>query len=157
MYSIGYTEGGITILSSVFAKLLSYPALMLRLSLRELVPKASHRRRESYYLELFSNGDMEARNVLIERNLRLVAPIIKKYYTLVRRSTISFPSVTIGLIKVHLHLQARQGVRLATYASRCIENEYSGNFAASGNPPGIFPSRTPSTPTGRATASRLWT
>lgn len=67
-------------------------------------------------------GDMEARNQLIEHNLRLVAHIIKKYYSSVRDQDDLISIGTIGLIKAVSTFDYTKGIRLATYASRCIEN-----------------------------------
>jgi len=78
---------------------------------------------EQYYIERYRNGDEEAKNILIERNLRLVAHIVKKYSTS-GRDTDDFISIgTIGLIKAITTFDASKGTRLATYAARCIENE----------------------------------
>ena len=74
---------------------------------------------EAKYLERFFNGDQEARNVLIERNLRLVAHIAKKYEN--NKDLISIG--TIGLIKAVDSYKQNHKTKLATYASRCIENE----------------------------------
>ena len=68
------------------------------------------------------NSDMEARNLLIEHNLRLVAHIIKKYYSNVRDQDDLISIGTIGLIKAVNTFDYEKGTRLATYASRCIEN-----------------------------------
>lgn len=78
---------------------------------------------EKYYLELAAQGDLEARNVLIERNLRLVAHIMKKYYAQTADHEDLISIGTIGLIKGISTFDATKGVRLATYAARCIENE----------------------------------
>lgn len=111
-------------LFSTFAMLLSYPFLMLRLSgSANSFPKPLSAKEEQEYLERFSAGDMEARNILIERNLRLVAHIIKKYYTQTSDQDDLISIGTIGLIKGISTYKADKGVRLATYASRCIENE----------------------------------
>ena len=77
---------------------------------------------ERKYLRLFKEGDMDARNVLIERNLRLVAHIVKKYSASVRDSDDLISIGTIGLIKAIGTFDNAKGTRLATYASRCIEN-----------------------------------
>ena len=69
------------------------------------------------------NGDMEARNQLVEHNLRLVAHIIKKYYTQADNQEDLISIGTIGLIKAVNTFRADRGIKLATYASRCIENE----------------------------------
>ena len=78
---------------------------------------------ERQYLELCAKGDLDARNVLVERNLRLVAHIIKKYYTQAEEQEDLISIGTIGLIKAMNTFKADKGIRLATYASRCIENE----------------------------------
>ena len=76
---------------------------------------------EKYYLQRYQEGDSEARNILIEHNLRLVAHIIKKYYQ--NEDIDDLISIgTIGLIKGINTYKPDKGVRLATYASRCIEN-----------------------------------
>ena len=88
-----------------------------------LFPEPLTQEEEKEYLEKYMNGDDEARNVLIERNLRLVAHICKKYNipNLEIEDLISIG--TIGLIKGINTFNLEKGVRLATYASRCIENE----------------------------------
>lgn len=78
---------------------------------------------EKMYLEMFKNGSEEARNILIERNLRLVAHIVKKY-NLTGSDCDDLISIgTIGLIKAISSFDRNKGTRLATYAARCIENE----------------------------------
>ena len=77
---------------------------------------------EKYYLALSAKGDLEARNVLIERNLRLVAHIMKKYYTQVSDQEDLISIGTIGLIKGITTFDVSKGARLATYAARCVEN-----------------------------------
>ena len=75
---------------------------------------------ESYYLQKAKAGDLSARNILVEYNLRLVAHIVKKYQT-GNRSTEDLISIgTIGLINTY---DTDKGSKLVTYASRCIENE----------------------------------
>ena len=78
---------------------------------------------ERKYVDLWLSGDIEARNVLIEHNLRLVAHIIKKYYTQADDADDLISIGTIGLIKGINTYRPEKGVRLATYASRCCENE----------------------------------
>ena len=78
---------------------------------------------ERQYLELCAKGDLDARNMLVERNLRLVAHIIKKYYVQSEEQEDLISIGTIGLIKAVNTFKADKGIRLATYASRCIENE----------------------------------
>lgn len=78
---------------------------------------------EQLYIRLCKDGDMDARETLIERNLRLVAHIVKKYNTNEREIDDLISIGTIGLIKAIDTFDAEKGIRLATYASRCIENE----------------------------------
>jgi RNA polymerase sporulation-specific sigma factor len=78
---------------------------------------------EEIYLERLKNGDEEAKNILIERNLRLVAHIIKKYSSTGKDHDDLISIGTIGLIKAITTFDASKGTRLATYAARCIENE----------------------------------
>ena len=85
---------------------------------------------EKDYLERCAQGDLDARNVLVERNLRLVAHIIKKYYTQFEDQEDLISIGTIGLIKAVNTFRADKGIRLATYASRCIENEILMYFRA---------------------------
>ena len=85
-------------------------------------PKPLSEAEEKYYLKLAAEGDMEARNVLIERNLRLVAHIMKKYYAVTSDQEDLISIGTIGLIKGISTFDASKGARLATYAARCVEN-----------------------------------
>ena len=85
-------------------------------------PKPLSAAEEKQYLERYAAGDLEARNVLIEHNLRLVAHIMKKYYTQTRDQEDLISIGTIGLIKGISSYKPDKGVRLATYAARCIEN-----------------------------------
>ena len=85
-------------------------------------PRPLSAKEERYYLDLAAQGDLEARNVLIERNLRLVAHIMKKYYTQTSDQEDLISIGTIGLIKGITTFDASKGTRLATYAARCVEN-----------------------------------
>lgn len=78
---------------------------------------------EAYYFSRFKEGDLNARNTLIEYNLRLVAHIVKKYQTGNRNTEDLISIGTIGLIKAINTYDTKKGSRLVTYASRCIENE----------------------------------
>ena len=78
---------------------------------------------ERHYLDLASKGDLDARNILIERNLRLVAHIMKKYYAQSSDQEDLISIGTIGLIKGITTFDMGKGARLATYAARCVENE----------------------------------
>ena len=95
----------------------------LRLSGGGSFPKPLSAAEEREYLRRYAQGDQEARDVLIERNLRLVAHIIKKYYTQSADQEDLISIGTIGLIKGISSFDPEKGARLATYAARCIENE----------------------------------
>lgn len=86
-------------------------------------PKPLSAEEERHYLELSSQGDLEARNILVERNLRLVAHVMKKYYAQTADQEDLISIGTIGLIKGITTFDASKGARLATYAARCVENE----------------------------------
>ena len=86
-------------------------------------PKPLSAEEERYYLERSSQGDMEARNILVERNLSLVAHVMKKYYAQTSDQEDLISIGTIGLIKGITTFDASKGARLATYAARCVENE----------------------------------
>ena len=90
-------------------------------------PKPLSEEEETRYLDRYKNGDTQARNILIEHNLRLVAHVAKKYTAGGCFSSIDFDDIvsigTIGLIKGIDSFNTDKNVRLATYAARCIENE----------------------------------
>lgn len=86
-------------------------------------PKPLTKEEEAYYLKRSAQGDVDARNVLIERNLRLVAHIMKKYYAQTADQEDLISIGTIGLIKGIESFDPTKGARLATYAARCVENE----------------------------------
>ena len=100
----------------------------LRLSGSGSFPKPLTAAEEALWLERFARGDAEARNVLIERNLRLVAHIVKKYYTQSVDQEDLISIGTIGLIKGISSFDPSKGAKLATYAARCIENEILMHF-----------------------------
>ncbi|MCI8272979.1 MAG: RNA polymerase sporulation sigma factor SigK [Clostridia bacterium] len=85
---------------------------------------------EQKYLEKLSNGDEEARNILIERNLRLVAHVCKKYNSSNIDPDDLISIGTIGLIKGINSFKVEKGARLSTYVSRCIDNEILMHFRA---------------------------
>lgn len=93
-------------------------------------PKPLSAKEEAYYLERSAQGDLEARNILVERNLRLVAHILKKYYANVSDQDDLISIGTIGLIKAISTFDHTKGARLATYAGRCIQNEILMHFRA---------------------------
>ncbi len=86
-------------------------------------PRPLSAKREKELLQQSRSGDMQARNILIEHNLRLVAHIVKKYYSACDEQEDLISIGTIGLIKAVSTFKSDKGIRLATYASRCIENE----------------------------------
>lgn len=88
-----------------------------------LFPEPLSQEEEKNCLERLKNGDEEARNILIERNLRLVAHVSKKYATTNIEQDDLISIGTIGLIKGINSFDATKNIRLATYAARCIENE----------------------------------
>lgn len=85
-------------------------------------PKPLTEEEERHYLDLSAQGDVEARNILVERNLRLVAHIMKKYYAQTSDQEDLISIGTIGLIKGISTFDPSKGARLATYAARCVEN-----------------------------------
>ena len=86
-------------------------------------PKPLTPEEEQHYLTRAQSGDLEARNILIERNLRLVAHVMKKYYAQTADQEDLISIGTIGLIKGITTFDGSKGARLATYAARCVENE----------------------------------
>ena len=86
-------------------------------------PPALSKDEENRFLELCKKGDMEARGKLIEHNLRLVAHVVRKYYT-ANKNTEDLISVgTIGLVKAVDSYNLSSGTKFATYAAKCIQNE----------------------------------
>lgn len=78
---------------------------------------------EQYYMQKYIEGDLEAKHILIERNLRLVAHVLKKYQSLDEDMEDLISIGTIGLIKAVVTFNPQKNNRLGTYAARCIENE----------------------------------
>ena len=116
-------------LSTTFMLLLSSAIVMLRLGDNaSSFPRPLKPAEEEEYVRRMREGDLEARNILIEHNLRLVMHIIKKYYTTSADAEDLVSIGTIGLIKGVSTFQPDRGVRLATYTSRCIENEILMHF-----------------------------
>lgn len=117
------------LLESVWILLFNSLLLMLRIAPGDSFPKPLRREEEKEYLDRWLDGDLEARNILVEHNLRLVAHIVKKYYQ--NGDADDLISIgSIGLIKGINTYRPDKGVRLATYASRCIENEILMAFRA---------------------------
>ena len=110
-------------LQTAFMLLMSSAFLMLKLGTGTgSFPKPLRAEEEREYIEKSIAGDTNARNKLIEHNLRLVAHIIKKYYTMTDDQDDIISIGTIGLIKGVSTYRPDKGVKLATYASKCIEN-----------------------------------
>ena len=89
-------------------------------------PKPLNENEEKIYLDRLKDGDVEAKRVLVERNLRLVAHIVKKYSSNYQNSKEMDDLIsigTIGLIKAIDSFDTNKGIRLATYAAKCIDNE----------------------------------
>ena len=93
-------------------------------------PKPLPEKKEREYLLRMKNGDRNARNILVEHNLRLVAHIIKKYYGKQNEQDDLVSIGTIGLIKAVDTFNPDKNIRLSSYASRCIENEILMHFRA---------------------------
>lgn len=110
-------------LYSALMLMMSSAFLMLRLNPGSSFPKPLTAEEERDALGRWKSGDEAARDLLIERNLRLVAHITKKYYAQCDDTDDLISIGTIGLIKAINTYNADKNVRLATYASRCIENE----------------------------------
>lgn len=113
------------LLSAITTKMLY---LILHIENAGSFPKPLSAKEEKKALEQMASGDTEAKNRLIEHNLRLVAHIIKKYYSNYSDQEDLISIGTIGLIKGINSFDYTKGTRLATYASRCIENEILMHF-----------------------------
>ena len=110
-------------LSAAVFLLLGSMLCALRLDQPGSFPKPLSAKEERIYLQRAAQGDLNARNILIERNLRLVAHIMKKYYSQSADQEDLLSIGTIGLIKGIETFDTSKGARLATYAARCVENE----------------------------------
>ena len=110
-------------LESAFILLMKSFVLMLRIAPGDSFPRPLSKAEEEECLARWAEGDWEARNTLVEHNLRLVAHIIKKYYAAAADQEDLISIGTVGLIKGVSTYRPDKNVRLATYASRCIENE----------------------------------
>ena len=110
-------------LSAAALLMLGSMLFSLRLDQPGSFPKPLSQKEEREYLERAVKGDLTARNILIERNLRLVAHIMKKYYAQTADQEDLISIGTIGLIKAIETFDLEKGARLATYAARCVENE----------------------------------
>lgn len=115
------------LLSSVLDSLLMFS---LHIDNRNVFPKPLSKKEEEECFIKMKEGDQSAKNKLIEHNLRLVAHIIKKYYSSLKDQDELISIGTIGLIKAVSTFDYLKGNRFATYASRCIENEILMHFRA---------------------------
>ena len=111
---------GEKMIESAFLLLMNSLFFMLRISPGDSFPKPLSQEEERGYLERCANGDLEARNKLVEHNLRLVAHIMKKYYTQAEDIDDLISIGTIGLIKGINTYKADKGVKLATYVDRTL-------------------------------------
>ena len=100
----------------------------LHLGSPNLFPRPLSKKEENELLTKMAEGDVQAKNKLIEHNLRLIVHIIKKYYSGYSDQDDLISIGTIGLIKGINSFRPEKGVKLATYASRCIENEILMHF-----------------------------
>ena len=123
-------------IETAFLLLINSILPMLGISPGDSFPRPLGKKEEEEYIKRAEAGDTEARNVLVEHNMRLVAHIIKKYYTLSEDADDLISIGTIGLIKGVNTYRSSKGVRLATYASRCIENELLMHFRSRRRAPG---------------------
>ncbi len=109
-------------LSAVVLLMLGSMLCALRLDQPGSFPKPLSAKEERVYLERAAAGDLEARNILVERNLRLVAHIMKKYYAQSADQEDLLSIGTIGLIKGIETFDLSKGARIDTYDARCVEN-----------------------------------
>ena len=108
----------------IFSALMSnFLYLFLKISYSQSFPPPLSPKEEEECFEKMRHGDSAARGKLIEHNLRLVAHIVKKYYSMSKNQEDLISIGTIGLIKAIDTFDSRNGTRFATYASKCIENE----------------------------------
>ncbi len=111
------------VFSAVIASLANLVAFILHVTGAGSFPQPLSAKEEKECFALMKGGDVSARNRLIEHNLRLVAHIVKKYYTAANEQDDLVSIGTIGLIKAVDTFNADKGIRLSSYAARCIENE----------------------------------
>ena len=111
----------LTLLATLISKGLLFFALHIKNG--NSFPPALSAKEEQQLLNEFKNGSVKAKNKLVEHNLRLVAHIVKKYYSENEEQDDLISIGTIGLIKAINSFDSSKGIKLATFASRCIENE----------------------------------
>ncbi len=118
------------ICDSAFAVLKSLLRFALHTDCGNMFPKPLSKEEEVACFEAMKKGDSDAKNKLVEHNLRLVAHIIKKYYSVSNEQDELISIGTIGLIKAVTTFDYTKGTRFATYASKCIDNEILMHFRA---------------------------
>jgi RNA polymerase sporulation-specific sigma factor len=118
-------------LQELFSRLLSQYVLAGFISGPQSFPQPLSAEDEQRFVEACRNGDEDAKNILIEHNLRLVAHVARKYTVGTTESDDLISIGTIGLIKAVSSYDPQKGIRLATYAARCIENEILMHLRAS--------------------------
>ncbi len=116
-------RGGFVIFSAAFAGAINLVVFILHVTGVGSFPQPLSAKEEKNCFTLMKNGDVSSRNKLIEHNLRLVAHIVKKYYMSTSDQDDLVSIGTIGLIKAVDTFDADKGIRLSSYAARCIENE----------------------------------
>jgi len=107
----------------LFSMILHVAFMILGVEPTQKFPPALSKEDERKYLELCRDGDMNARDKLIEHNLRLVAHVVRKYYTSSKNTEDLISVGTIGLIKAVDSFNCSSGTKFATYAAKCIQNE----------------------------------
>ena len=115
-------EGGVFLVLFWFLNMLQYFFMFGHLTGGNSFPRPLSTDDEMKYLKAYKSGCLDARNILIEHNLRLVAHVTKKYSQHAKDNEDFISIGTIGLIKAVESFKADKNVRLATYAARCIEN-----------------------------------
>ena len=125
--------GGVFLLGmfTILETMKDFVFLLGYVSSYNLFPEPLTAEEEAKYLGLYENGDENAKKILIERNLRLVAHVAKKYANSGVEQDDIISIGTIGLIKAINSYKGSKGVRLGTYAARCIENEILMYFRGS--------------------------
>ena len=118
------------VLESLAAAVCGFLYLFLKISDQDTFPPPISNEEEKECFRLMKEGDREARQKLIKHNLRLVAHIVKKYYSAADQQEL-ISTGTVGLIKAVDTFDTENGARFATYACRCIQNEILMQFRAS--------------------------
>ena len=107
----------------LFTTILNVVYMILGVEPVQKFPRALSKQEEEEYFKMAKSGDMNARDILIEHNLRLVAHIVRKYYASCKNQEDLISVGTIGLIKAIDSFNFFNGARFATYAAKCIQNE----------------------------------